>query len=118
MGTPKPEAFARKEIDRQLEAAGWIIQDRRAVNLHAGSGVAVREFPLASGPVDYLLYVDGAAARRAAHYRNPGPSQRTNIRLNERFRTHLATGGRIKMAILTSAEAEINGRKVPLDLTQ
>jgi len=62
MGRVKPEEFARQEIDRHLKAAGWAVQDRKAVNLHAGPGVAVREFPLASGPVDYLLYVDGAAA--------------------------------------------------------
>ena len=38
------------------------MQDRAAANLTAGPGVAVREFPLKGGPVDYLLYVDGAAA--------------------------------------------------------
>ncbi len=58
----KPEAAARQQIDRQLTEAGWIVQDRAAANLSAGPGVAVREFPLKGGPVDYLLYVDGAAA--------------------------------------------------------
>lgn len=50
-------------IDRQLEAAGWIVQDRSRLNLHAGPGVAVREFPLRSGYgfADYLLYVGGKA---------------------------------------------------------
>ncbi len=62
MSPRTPEAHARRDIDRQLEMTGWIVQDRAAVNVHAGSGVAVREFPTASGPVDYLLYVDGAAA--------------------------------------------------------
>ena len=42
-----PEAKARVEIDAALVAAGWAVQDRRAVNLHAARGVAVREFPLA-----------------------------------------------------------------------
>ncbi|MEO5799823.1 MAG: type I restriction-modification enzyme R subunit C-terminal domain-containing protein [Gemmatimonadales bacterium] len=37
------------------------MQDRSALNIHAGRGVAVREYPLASGPVDYLLLVDGQA---------------------------------------------------------
>ncbi|MGI8775570.1 MAG: type I restriction-modification enzyme R subunit C-terminal domain-containing protein [Actinomycetota bacterium] len=60
MGTP--EAEARKQIDRLLEAAGWLIQDRKDANIHAGPGVALREFPLKSGPVDYALYVDGAVA--------------------------------------------------------
>jgi type I restriction enzyme R subunit len=56
------EAEARKQIDQQLEAAGWILQNRTEVNLSAGPGIAVREFPTESGPVDYLLYVDGRAA--------------------------------------------------------
>lgn len=32
------------------------------MNLHSGAGIAVREFPLKTGPVDYILYVDGAVA--------------------------------------------------------
>ena len=60
--TARPEARAREKIDRQLTDAGWIVQDRAAANLSAAPGVAVREFPLKGGPVDHLLYVDGAAA--------------------------------------------------------
>ncbi|MDQ2912539.1 MAG: DEAD/DEAH box helicase family protein [Chloroflexota bacterium] len=56
------EATARKEIDRRLEAAGWILQDRDDVNPLAGEGVAVREFPLKGDFADYMLYVDGAAS--------------------------------------------------------
>ena len=56
---PTPEELARVEIDRQLAACGWIVQDYKAMNIMAGSGVAVREFPLKSGFADYLLYVDG-----------------------------------------------------------
>src|SRR5208282_6601172 len=41
--------------------------------------------------------------RRAAHYRSPGPSQATNIRLNERMRSHLASNGRITMHLITRA---------------
>ncbi len=33
-----------------LTAAGWIVQDFKALNLGAGQGVAVREFQTASGP--------------------------------------------------------------------
>ena len=64
-----PEGKARRDIDKQLVAAGWVVQDYRAINLAAvgeGStvaGVAVREFPLAAGHgvADYLLFVDGVA---------------------------------------------------------
>lgn len=58
---PTPEALARQIIDAQLEAAGWVIQDRSAMNRKAALGVAVREYPLTSGPCDYLLFVDGKA---------------------------------------------------------
>ncbi len=54
------EARARVLIDAQLAAAGWVVQDRRDLNLFAGVGVAVREFTLAPshGRADYLLFVD------------------------------------------------------------
>lgn len=34
------------EIDRQLAAAGWVVQSQDALNLSAGPGSAVREFTL------------------------------------------------------------------------
>lgn len=57
----KPEDRARQDIDRQLEECGWIVQDHRSMNIGAGLGVAIREFPLERGFADYLLYVDGKA---------------------------------------------------------
>lgn len=56
-----PEAKAREVIDAQLVSAGWLVQDRATMNRRAGLGVAVREYPLATGPCDYLLFVDGKA---------------------------------------------------------
>jgi len=55
----KPEEKARKEIDGQLDQCGWQVQHYRQMNIFAGLGVAVREFPLKTGDADYLLYVDG-----------------------------------------------------------
>ncbi|MEA1957731.1 MAG: hypothetical protein U9N01_05190 [Euryarchaeota archaeon] len=57
----KPEEKARQNIDRLLESAGWTVQDISELNLGAFFGVAIREFPLESGPVDYLLFVDRTA---------------------------------------------------------
>ena len=59
-----PEEQARTNIDEMLTRAGWAVQDADALNLYAGKGVAVREFPLKSGHghADYLLYVDQRAA--------------------------------------------------------
>lgn len=52
-----PESKARQQIDQKLEQAGWIVQDMKQVNLAAGVGVAVREFPTDGGPADYVLFV-------------------------------------------------------------
>ena len=39
--------------------------------------------------------------RRFQHYRTPGPSQKTNIRMNEEFHRHFAAGGTIEVDIAT-----------------
>ncbi|MEE0685908.1 MAG: hypothetical protein UEA60_04565 [Lachnospiraceae bacterium] len=52
-----PEEKARLVIDEQLKQSGWIIQDMKDLNLAAGRGVAVREYPTSSGEVDYALFV-------------------------------------------------------------
>jgi type I restriction enzyme, R subunit len=65
--TEAPEALARQDIDGQLLAAGWVVQDYKSMNIHAADGVAVREFPLKwdeggekkRGFADYLLYAKG-----------------------------------------------------------
>src|SRR5437763_39894 len=58
------EARARKNIDAQLAAAGWLVQSYSRANVGAGPGVAVREFVLEKphGRVDYLLFVNGQPA--------------------------------------------------------
>ncbi|MEQ1896663.1 MAG: DEAD/DEAH box helicase family protein [Vicinamibacterales bacterium] len=59
-----PEQKARQLIDATLIAAGWLVQDRDDLDLTAGRGIAVREFPMKTGfgAADYLLYVDRRAA--------------------------------------------------------
>ena len=58
-----PEALARIHIDQLLHAAGWQVRDLKQANIHAITGVAIREFPLnpGHGEADYLLYVNGKA---------------------------------------------------------
>src|SRR3972149_5117128 len=58
MTNQNPEQFARDNIDRQLMACGWVIQDKNQINLGAGIGVAVREYQTDIGPADYILFVD------------------------------------------------------------
>ncbi|MFA6543174.1 MAG: type I restriction-modification enzyme R subunit C-terminal domain-containing protein [Limisphaerales bacterium] len=55
------EEKAREQIDAQLVAAGWLVQDYRKFNPSAGRGIALREAPLKSGTCDYLLLVDRKA---------------------------------------------------------
>ncbi|WPJ97523.1 type I restriction-modification enzyme R subunit C-terminal domain-containing protein [Coraliomargarita algicola] len=61
MSVSQPELQARQHIDGQLSAAGWVVQDIKSINLAAQCGVAVREFPTATGPADYMLFADGKA---------------------------------------------------------
>ena len=56
-----PEQVARQQIDAQLVACGWLVQDYRSVDFSAGRGIAIREVPLTTGPCDYLLLVDRKA---------------------------------------------------------
>ena len=69
-----PEARARHLIDGQLRAAGWDVQDRASLNLFAGP-VALRETPTATGPADYILFVD----RKACGVLEAKPAGRTLI---------------------------------------
>lgn len=56
-----PETKARLLIDQKLESAGWVVQDMKQLNLSAGIGVAVREYPTDTGPADYVLFVNRTA---------------------------------------------------------
>ena len=53
-----PEQQARDNIDKQLIACGWVVQNKRNINLSAGVGVAVTEYSTEVGPADYVLFVN------------------------------------------------------------
>jgi len=55
------EQIARDQIDRQLEASGWVVQGKNGLNLSAATGVAVRELSSEGGPADYILFAEGRA---------------------------------------------------------
>jgi type I restriction enzyme, R subunit len=59
MPNQAPEQIARDNIDKQLIECGWIIQDKKSINLNAGPGVAITEYQTDVGPADYVLFVDG-----------------------------------------------------------
>ena len=58
MANQNPEQIARDNIDKQLNACGWIIQGIKQLNLNAGLGIAVKEYLTDVGPADYVLFVD------------------------------------------------------------
>jgi type I restriction enzyme R subunit len=91
--SPTPEQNARQQIDTALVAAGWIVQDRAAMNLAAGPGVAVREFPMAAGHgfADYLLFVNGKAV--GVLEAKPAGFALTNVELQaDKYATGLPAG--------------------------
>ena len=49
------------EIDSQLAACGWMVQDYKHAAVAAAPGVAVREVQTDAGPADYVLFVDRQA---------------------------------------------------------
>jgi len=54
----EPEVHARKKIDQMLTNSGWMIQDYGDLNLGAGKGIAIREYPLGKDSADYALFID------------------------------------------------------------
>jgi len=81
-----PEQFARQQIDTQLVACGWVVQDKKAIDFqrwprHRRS----RNYPTDTGPADYVLFVDKHAAgvdrgekggSRSEHHGRRGPDRR------------------------------------------
>ncbi len=59
MPNQNPEQQARDIIDAHLQQCGWLIQGIKQINLHAGTGVAVKEYLTDVGPADYVLFVEG-----------------------------------------------------------
>jgi type I restriction enzyme R subunit len=58
MSNQNPEQIARDNIDKQLKACGWLVQNKKNINLTAAQGVAVREYSTEVGPADYVLFVN------------------------------------------------------------
>ena len=61
MPNQNPEQKARDQIDAQLRASGWAVQEKDSIDFNAGLGQAVREYTTDTGPADYVLFVDRKA---------------------------------------------------------
>ena len=53
-----PEQKARNDIDRKLNASGWIVQEKSKIDWSASRGIAVKEYLTDVGPADYVLFVN------------------------------------------------------------
>lgn len=84
-----------------LDAKGAVLFPR----LPPASGIYRMTFTGAPSQKRPRVYVGESddLRRRAAHYRNPGPTQDTNIRLNAALKAHVAAGRTVRLAIATSA---------------
>lgn len=58
MVNQNPEQRARDAIDSRLREAGWDVQDFKKVDWTKGLGIAIREYPVDIGAVDYALFID------------------------------------------------------------
>ena len=65
---------------------------------------------------DYIGETDNLRSR-SYHYRNPGRTQQTNIRMLGRFRSHLDNGGTVELSTVTEATVTVGGVSVPMDLS-
>jgi hypothetical protein len=70
-----PEQKARDNIDQMLKAAGWKVQDKKAINFSAGPGIAVKEYQTDIGPADYVLLTKPP---RASSRQSPRAGARTS----------------------------------------
>ncbi|MCZ7372714.1 MAG: DEAD/DEAH box helicase family protein, partial [Candidatus Methanoperedens sp.] len=53
-----PEQAARDNIDKQLNAAGWAVQDKDKIDWNESIGIAIRGYQTDVGPTDYTLFVE------------------------------------------------------------
>lgn len=80
-----PEAKARQMIDTKLEQSGWVVQDFAHFQRHASLGVAVREYPTSTGPVDYALFVDSRLGKMLDKEKNTGINRKYLRNINVRW---------------------------------
>jgi type I restriction enzyme R subunit len=53
-----PEQAARDNVDKQLRAAGWAIQDKDKINWNESNYIAIRGYQTDIGPTDYVLFIE------------------------------------------------------------
>jgi len=85
----KLDEKARRKIDKLLEDAGWaVVQDRDYFDPRVSRGIAVREYPLETGSIDYPPFVG-----RGGHgcHRSP-PGGESEMRASRLYLPRLMNG--------------------------
>jgi type I restriction enzyme R subunit len=115
---PTPEEFARINIEKQLSACGWVIQDISGLNRYAGFGVAEQAASYVTGlprtilPVTLPLpfpYEATGVETSFRDNRDPSPRSRRVFAfhrpetLNEWVGMGFARAARLRQAVLRSA---------------
>jgi len=70
------------------------------------------------GGESYYVGESDNVQRRFGNYRNPGPTQQTNLRLNRLFRELLTAGGEISIALAEEVWIEASHGRAKADLTR
>lgn len=111
------------QVHLQWRTAGEVTLDSQGKpafgQLEAVPGLYRMDFVDASAEVRPRVYIgesDNLRRRLSTNYRNPGPSQRTSLRINRLLRDHLGRGGAVKLRLATEVDAEIDGAVALLDL--
>ena len=121
-GTGRAEArTTRVAIDVELRPAGTVVlgEGDKLEFPHLPSEPGIYQVRLVSSEKS-AVYIGESddLRRRMAHYRNPGPTQPTNLRINERIHTHIAAGDRVEVSMATEALLELECAAAPLDLAR
>ena len=116
----KEHGIVRVTVEFRWRRLGQVRRDLVGGLLFPSTGYipGVYRFRLSdNGPERDYVGEASELRRRFQHYRTPGSSQQTNLRLNGLFREHLERGGQIEVDVAADGvEVGWGGRPVPVDL--
>lgn len=96
-----------------VEVGCWELNENRdlahQIDLPTKAGVYV--FAI-DGIVQYAGLASKSVRQRLGFYRKPGPSQRTNVRLNEIIRGHLHQGATVQILVAHPPDHDWNGLRI------
>jgi hypothetical protein len=109
----------RVEIDFDWTEIGLIVLDWDRIRFPvAPDAPGIYRFDMYA-PNGHRIYIGETdrLRRRFQHYRTPGPTQVTNIRLNASIADLVGSDGRVTVSVITAARLTIDGVPKRLDLS-